>query len=162
MNQNLKIGTLGDSREYPNLWHLHVYYGWLFGIPWARGFHWTRNPKAWGVITGILRAWGKVFRGDWQECECTDSTADDCGKQGLQEEWYCYNLINHACVRIHLQKNTDKIWVVHGVLEADEFLVRLIVYNRRWPAMFRYYTPAIFIICHVGKQSRWKISLKAI
>jgi len=51
---------------------------------------------------------GFLERTDMQECESTN-----CGKQDTRQV-----SINHAYVYVHLEKKSNKIWVVHWAPEA--------------------------------------------
>jgi len=67
-------------------------------------------------------------------------------------------LIDHECVHVHLQKKTDKIWVVHWVPEALRLIIscQKIVCEECRPAMFVYYAPAI----HSHKETALKASIQ--
>ena len=121
-------GKMGDSRKYP-----YLYYGWFFGILLARGVLWTQNPKAWGDThnENSQGMGGRVSRGDRQVCECTNKLTTTEGK--IQDKH------QHACVHVHLQKASVKIWLVHWAVRKS------FATNADPPCLFTMYKRYMFI-----------------
>jgi len=115
----------GWFQKISTLWHWQ-----LFGILKAKGVPRTGDPKAWRALTiGIQRARvGEISRGDRQvqKRKWTDNTADYHKKQDTRGA-----SINHACVNIHLQRESNKIWVVHWAPQAVK-LMNFLSENHLW------------------------------